>query len=151
MELAERYVETFDLAGRCGLYLTYYGLGDRRERGMELVRLRGLYRASGLPQEGDELPDHLPVMLEFAAHAPDDRGERILREHRPALELIRAALHERESPWAAVLDALAELLGTPSALDRARAVRLAAEGPPGERVGLEPFAPPEAMPERGVR
>jgi nitrate reductase delta subunit len=146
LELQQAYVTTFDLARRSGLYLAYYALGDRRERGQALVRLRGLYRACGLPQEGDELPDHLAVMLEFAAHAPERRGEALLREHRAALELIRAGLHDGGSPWADVLDAVADLLGAPAAVDRARAVRLAAQGPPGELVGLEPFAPPEVMP-----
>ncbi len=151
LELAQHYVQTFDLNRRCGLYLTFYGLGDRRERGRALLRLRKLYRAAGLPQDGSELPDYLPLMLEFAAHAPDRRGERLLHEQRPALELIRAALHEQGSPYAHVLDALAHLLGVPAQIDRARAARLAAQGPPGELVGLEPFAPPEVMPEEAMR
>jgi nitrate reductase molybdenum cofactor assembly chaperone NarJ/NarW len=151
LEQAQRYVETFDLKRRCSLYLTFYGLGDRRERGRALLRLRKLYRAAGLPQDGSELPDYLPLMLEFAAHAPGRRGERVLREQRPALELLRAALHEERSPYAHLLDAVAHLLGSPAAIDRARAARLAAAGPPGERVGLEPFAPPEVMPDEVMR
>ena len=151
LELAQHYVETFDLKRRCGLYLTFYGLGDRRERGQALLRLRRLYRAAGLPQDGFELPDYLPLMLEFVAHAPDRRGERLLREQRPALELLRAALHDERSPYAHLLDALAHLLGAPASVDRARAARLAAQGPPGELVGLEPFAPPEVMPDEIMR
>lgn len=151
LEVAQHYVQTFDLKRRCGLYLTFYGLGDKRERGQALLRLRKLYRAAGLPQEGSELPDYLPLMLEFAAHAPDRRGERLLREQRPALELIRSALHEEHSPYAHLLDALAHLLGAPAQVDRARAARLAAQGPPGELVGLEPFAPPEVMPAEVLR
>lgn len=146
LEMAQHYVETFDLKRRCSLYLTFYGLGDRRERGQALLRLRELYRAAGLPQQGSELPDYLPLMLEFAAHAPDGRGEHLLREQRPALELLRAALHDEHSPYAHLLDALAALLGAPGSMDRARAARLAVQGPPGELVGLEPFAPPEVMP-----
>ena len=53
-------MQTFDLKRRCGLYLTFYGLGDRRERGQALLRLRKLYRAAELPQDGSELPDYLP-------------------------------------------------------------------------------------------
>jgi nitrate reductase molybdenum cofactor assembly chaperone NarJ/NarW len=147
----ECVVQTFDLKRRCGLYLTFYGLGDKRERGQALLRLRKLYRAAGLPQDGSELPDYLPLMLEFAAHAPDRRGERLLREQRPALELIRSALHDEHSPYAQLLDALAHLLGAPAQIDRARAARLAAQGPPGELVGLEPFAPLEVMPEQAMR
>ena len=149
--VAQHYVSTFDLEKRCGLYLTFYGEGDRRERGMALLRLRKLYRAAGLPQGDGELPDYLPVMLEFAADAPSGRGELVLREHRAALELVRLALRERESPYADVLDAICLSLGELSMAERARAVALAASGPPQELVGLEPFAPPEVMPGGGAR
>ena len=145
-DLARHYVQIFDLTHRCGLYLTYYALGDKRERGQALVSLRTLYRECGLPEEGDELPDYLPVVLEFAAHAPGREGEQVLRDNRPALELIRIGLHEEGSPYAGVLDALGEMLGAPAAVDRAHVARLAAQGPPRELVGLEPFAPPEVMP-----
>jgi nitrate reductase molybdenum cofactor assembly chaperone NarJ/NarW len=151
LALEQGYVATFDLDKRCGLYLTFYGEGDRRDRGMALLRLRQLYRAAGFPQEGRELPDFLPVMLEFASCADGGRGELVLREHRAALELVRLALRERESPYAEVLDAVCLTLGEPSAADRARAIKLAAGGPPSELVGLEPFAPPEVMPGTGAR
>ena len=146
LAVAQHYVETLDLHKRCGLYLTFYDEGDRRERGMALLRLRKLYRAAGLPQEGGELPDYLPVMLEFAADAPQGRGEVILREHRAALELVRISLRECGSPYAQVLEAVCLTLGQAPAADRVRAARLAASGPPQELVGLEPFGPPEAMP-----
>jgi nitrate reductase delta subunit len=146
LALEQHYVATFDLDKRCGLYLTFYGEGDRRQRGTALLRLKRLYRAAGLPLEGSELPDFLPVMLEFAATAPDRRGEIVLREHRAALELLRRSLHERGTPYAHVVDAVCLTLGEASAADRARAIKLAATGPPQELVGLEPFAPPELMP-----
>ena len=59
-------------------------------------------------------------MLEFAAAAPDGRGELVLREHRAALELVRLSLRDRGSPYADVLDAVCLTLGEPSAADRAR-------------------------------
>ena len=146
LALQQHYVETFDLDKRCGLYLTFYGDGERRERGQSLLRLKRMYRAAGLPLEGTELPDYLPVMLEFAATAPSGRGQVVLREHRAALELVRVSLRDRGTPYADVIDAVSHTLGEISAADRARAVKLAASGPPQERVGLEPFAPPEVMP-----
>ena len=151
LALQQYYVATFDLEKRCGLYLTFYGEGDRRERGMALLRLRKLYRAAGLPQQDGELPDFLPVMLEFASCAPAGRGEVVLREHRAALELVRASLHDRGSPYADVVDAVSAALGEPSAAEVARAIKLAAGGPPSELVGLEPFAPPEVMPSTEAR
>jgi nitrate reductase delta subunit len=144
--LAARYVETFDLRRRASLHLTYYAHGDTRERGMALLRLKKLYRVAGLPLDCDEPPDHLTVMLAFAALAPPGHGEALLGEHRPALELLRLSLHDLGSPYAHVLDAVAACLSALGIHDRAEVARLAREGPPDEAVGLEPYGPPEAMP-----
>jgi nitrate reductase molybdenum cofactor assembly chaperone NarJ/NarW len=146
-ELAGRYVETFDLRRRATLELTYYAHGDTRERGMALLRLKKLYRAAGLPMESPELPDHLTVMLAFAALAGEGRGEALLTLHRPAIELLRLSPHDLDSPYAHVLDAVAALLPALSVSERSEVARLAKEGPPEEAVGLEPYGPPEAMPE----
>jgi nitrate reductase delta subunit len=140
------YVETFDLRRRASLHLTYYAHGDTRGRGMALLRLKKLYRAAGLPMDSTELPDHLVVMLAFAALAEPGYGEAVLVEHRPALELLRLSLHDLSSPYAHVLDAVAACLPELTVSDRADVARLVREGPPEESVGLEPFAPAEVMP-----
>ena len=145
-ELERRYVETFDLRRRSGLYLSYYVHGDTRRRGMALLRLKRLYAAAGLEPTSGELPDYLPLMLEFAALAPAGSGETLLREYRPSLELLRASLRDADSPYADVLDALCRGLPRLSALEREHVRRLAEDGPPDEQVGLQPFAPPEVMP-----
>ena len=142
----ERYVATFDLRRQVTPYLTYYEHGDTRRRGVALLRLKRLYREAGLPVTDGELPDHLAVILAFASLAPDGYGEEILSEHRPALELLRGALHQVDNPYAHILDALVAGLPSLRGEDRESLVRLAAEGPPQEAVGLEPFAPPEVMP-----
>jgi nitrate reductase delta subunit len=144
--LAARYVETFDLRRRATLELTYYAHGDTRERGMALLRLKKLYRAAGLPMAGSELPDHLTVMLAFAALAPEGFGEALLAEHRPAIELLRLSLHDLGNVYAHVLDAVAALLPALTVSERSEVARLAHDGPPDEAVGLEPYGPPEAMP-----
>jgi nitrate reductase molybdenum cofactor assembly chaperone NarJ/NarW len=151
LELAREYVKTFDLGKRSALYLTFHALGDRRDRGMALLRLKRLYRAAGLPLGDDELPDFLPVMLEFASAAAPGHGELVLREQRAPLELIRLSLHDQRSPYAPVLDAVCEQIGGMSARERVSLDRLLAAGPPQELVGLEPFAPPEVMPIGGRR
>ena len=143
---AEHYVATFDLRRRASLNLTYYAHGDTRERGMALLRLKKLYRLAGLPMDSAELPDHLTVMLAFAALAGDGQGAALLAEHRPAIELLRLSLHDLGSPYAHVLDAVAALLPALTVSERAEIARLAREGPPEEAVGLEPYGPPEAMP-----
>lgn len=146
VELERRYVETFDLRRRSGLYVSYYVHGDTRKRGMALLRLKRLYAAAGLEPTGGELPDYLPLMLEFAALAPVGAGETLLREYRPSLELLRASLREAESPYADLLDVLCRGLPRLTAVEREHVRRLAEDGPPDEQVGLQPFAPPEVMP-----
>lgn len=145
-ELEREYVEAFDFDRRASLHLTYHVHGDRRQRGLALLRLKETYRAQGLEPPATELPDYLPAMLEFAALAPAGSGERLLEEHRVAIELLRAALRERGSRFATLLDAVVAGLGRLGSGKLARIRRLAAEGPPHEEVGLEPFAPPEVMP-----
>lgn len=144
--LAARYVETFDLRRRATLELTYYAHGDTRERGMALLRLKKLYRAAGLPLESAELPDHLTVILAFAALAPDGHGVAVLSQHRAGLELLRLSLHDLGSPYGHVLDAVVAPLPALSVKERSDVARLAHDGPPDEAVGLEPYGPPEAMP-----
>jgi nitrate reductase molybdenum cofactor assembly chaperone NarJ/NarW len=138
------YVATFDLQRRCCLYLTYYSHGDTRKRGMALLRFTHAYRTGGLELAGDELPDHLAVLCEFTARDPD-AGLALLNEHRAAIELLRIALAEAESPYVDVVDALRAALPEPAPRDLAKALELARSGPPAEEVGLEPFAPPESL------
>lgn len=151
LDIARHYVQVFDLGKRSALYLTFYSLGDRRDRGLALLRLKKLYRTAGLPLEGSELPDYLPIVLEFASAAPAAQGDLVLAEHRAAIELIRLSLSDQQSPYADVLDAVCAQLGGLSATERLSLDQLIAQGPPQELVGLEPFAPPEVMPTTGAR
>lgn len=151
LALEQHYVQTFDLDRHCGLYLTFYTDGDKRQRGAALLRLKRLYRAAGLPLSDGELPDFLPAMLEFAATAPSGQGTIVLREHRPSLELLRTSLHDRDTPYALVADGICLALGRASGAERTRADELAAAGPPGELVGLSPFTPGDVAPTEARR
>ncbi|MGX1541995.1 nitrate reductase molybdenum cofactor assembly chaperone [Streptomyces adustus] len=137
--LERHYVEMFDLRRRSSLHLTYYLHGDTRRRGMALLTLNQRYRAAGWDIDGGELPDHLPVVLEFAALAGPGSGEAPLRQHRRGLELIHRALTDADSPYRHVLAALLSLLPPATEADRAAVARLAAEGPPNEEVGLDAY------------
>jgi nitrate reductase delta subunit len=145
-ELAADYVATFDTRRRCCLYLTYYAHGDTRKRGMALLSFKQAYRAAGLELTDDELPDHLAVVLEFGATADQEGGYTLLTDNRAGLELLRLALHDAGSPWGAVLDAVSATLPVLRGDEREAARRLAAQGPPAEEDGLQPFGPPEFMP-----
>ena len=136
------YVEVLDQKRRCCLYLTWWTEGETRRRGLALARLKEVYRSRGFELVSAELPDFLPVVLEFAAGADVELGLGVLQENRAGLELLRLALTETGSPHADVVTAVCALLPGPSPMDEAAARALARTGPPTEEVGLamEPFA-----------
>ncbi|MFF4547706.1 nitrate reductase molybdenum cofactor assembly chaperone [Streptomyces sp. NPDC001406] len=144
--LERHYVETFDLRRKSGLYLTYYLHGDTRRRGMALLAMAQRYRAAGWDTDGGELPDHLPVALEFAALCGPGPGEAPLRQHRRGLELIHRALTDMDSPYRHVLAALLSLLPPATEADLKAVAELAAQGPPNEDVGLDPYGSGEFAP-----
>lgn len=135
----QEYVSTFDMRRRATLYLTYWSAGDTRNRGQEIHRFLEIYRESGVEPPQDESPDHLTVVLEFAAQVDPDAGRALLGENRAGLELVRSTLREAGSPYAGVIDAICESLGPMRDSEIERAKRLAQAGPPKEAVGLEPF------------
>jgi nitrate reductase delta subunit len=142
-DVAQHYVETFDLRRRCALYLTYYRYGDTRNRGMAMVIFKAAYRDAGFVPCEDELPDYLPMVLDFAALCP--RGERLLRAHRADLELLRRALTQAGTPYADVVSAVAVQLPKLGRREIGQVIKAWESGPPREEVGLEPFAPPEYL------
>jgi nitrate reductase delta subunit len=134
-----QYVEILDQKRRCCLYLTWWTEGETRRRGLALARLKEVYRSRGFELVSTELPDFLPVVLEFAAGADVELGLAVLQENRAGLELLRLALVETGSPYGDVVTAVCALLPGPSPQDEAAARALATTGPPVEEVGLAPF------------
>jgi nitrate reductase delta subunit len=153
-ELEERYVAVLDRKRKCCLYLTWWTDGETRRRGLSLARLKQVYRSRGVELLPGELPDFLPVVLEFAATTDLELGLQVLQEHRAGLELLRLALLEARTPYVAAVEAVCALLPGVSPADEAAARALARSGPPGELVGLDgaaaqlPFVPLESL---GVR
>jgi nitrate reductase delta subunit len=90
--------------------------------------------------DDSELPDHLCVVLEYAATIDQRLGRRLLLDHRAGLEILRLSLRESASMWAGAVDAVCATLPPLSGDERSAVRRLAAEGPPEEEVGLAPFA-----------
>lgn len=141
-ELQQHYVAAFDLNRRHALHLSYWTDGDTRRRGEALLAFKARYRASGfLVNTRGELPDHLPLVLEYAAVADPNDGPILLQEYRPSLELLRLALLEDEPTYAGVVAAVCETLPGASPSDRMAAHRMAAAGPPREEVGLDAYDP----------
>lgn len=135
------YIDVFDLSRKHTLYLSYWTDGDTRRRGSVLGEFKQLYRDSGfLVDLNGELPDHLPIVLEFSALADPQRGVEVLNSYRASLELIRFSLLERGSPYASALSAVCATLPGPSPQDKAEAMALHTPAPT-ETVGLEPYDP----------
>lgn len=145
-ELQADYVETFDTRRRCNLFLTYFAHGDTRKRGMALLRFKQTYLRAGFELDDAELPDHLCVVLEFAATVDRGLGRDLILDHRAGLELLRLSLRDLGSPWASLIDAVTATLPPLRGDERDAVRRLAAEGPPEEEVGLAPFANPQFSP-----
>jgi len=134
----EHYVAVFDRTRKACLYLSYYLNGDTRRRGMALVGFKELYRADGWDVSDEELPDFLPVVLEFGAVGDLDLMVQLLDAHRAGLELLAKVLRQLQSVYARAAEAvLATLPHDAGAVESA--LVLAAQGPPVELVGLEPF------------
>ena len=139
--LQQEYVDTFDVTRKCSLHLTYFTSGDTRRRGVALVEFKQAYRRAGLEFDTDaELPDHLCVVLEFGAVQDWATAWHLLTRHRVGIEVLRAGLAQRGSPWLPAVEALRSTLPELAGDDQEALLRLVAEGPPHEDVGLEPYA-----------
>ncbi|KKB73094.1 MULTISPECIES: nitrate reductase molybdenum cofactor assembly chaperone [Bacillus] len=105
-ELIETYVYTFDFGKKTNLYVTYFNSGEQRERGIELLQLKDLYQQSGFQPTDKELPDYLPLMLEFAAVAELHKAKDVFQKYVSNLEELKSQLLENESIYAPLLDGL---------------------------------------------
>ena len=122
-EAESHYVETFDRGRATSLHLFEHVHGDSRERGPALVDLQHTYERAGLRfVASGELPDHLPVVLEFASTQPEAVARAFLGEMAHILTALFSALRERGSPYASVVAAVLELAG-----HRVQAMPVAAE------------------------
>ncbi|MDO5499323.1 MAG: nitrate reductase molybdenum cofactor assembly chaperone [Propionibacteriaceae bacterium] len=135
-EIQAQHAQEFDYSKRHALNLTYWIDGDTRRRGESLLRYKQAYRDSGLWVDLDgELPDYLPMVLEFAVNDPE-RGRELLIASRPALELLRFALRDDELPHEGVVAAICATLPGESPTDRLSIARMQGWQPPTETVGL---------------
>ncbi|MGD1170483.1 nitrate reductase molybdenum cofactor assembly chaperone [Mycobacterium seoulense] len=139
MAAATDYVATFDMRRHCTMYLTYWTAGDTRNRGREMVEFATAYREAGVAPPRAEAPDHLAVVLEFAATVDPEAGRRLLTEHRVPIDVLRGALADAKSPYEPTVAAVCTTLPAATDQDVRRADRLAKAGPPAEAVGLQPF------------
>lgn len=109
--LEEQYVMLFDRSRTLSLNLFEHVHGESRDRGSAMVSLLETYRDGGFEPVTSELPDHLPVLLEFLATRPHSEMQETLADAAHIFEALNARLVRRESPYAAVFAALLQLSG----------------------------------------
>lgn len=110
-DLEERYVALFDRSRTLSLNLFEHVHGESRSRGGAMVDLLETYREGGFEPATSELPDHLPMLLEFLATRPTREAQDTLADAAHILEALRERLVRRESGYAAAFAALLQLAG----------------------------------------
>jgi len=150
LDLQAGYVDLFDRVRSLSLNLFEHVHGDSRDRGQAMAELVELYRARGLDVTAREMPDHLPLVLEFLSVLPEQEARGLLAETAPIIAQLAVRLSKRSSPYAAALEAVLHLAGgsamavddaapveeTPESLDRAweeAAVVFGPEGAPDQK------------------
>lgn len=106
LALQEQYVATFDSTPAHSLHLLEHIHGQARERGSALADMVERYRAHGLEIDANELPDYLPMFLEFVALLPPREARMELARFLPVIQRIKERLEQAGNPYAAVFAAL---------------------------------------------
>lgn len=110
-DLQAEYVQTFDLTPEHSLHLTHHIFGEEKSRGPALIDLTELYRSHGLAVDGNELPDYLPLILEFVHSVSEDEGTRFLADTGKVLRVLAGNLEKAASPWLSLLKIVLHLAG----------------------------------------
>jgi nitrate reductase delta subunit len=124
LENEAEYVQIFDRGRATSLHLFEHVHGDSRDRGPAMIDLAQTYEKAGLFLAPGEMPDYLPVVLEFVSTQPPKEARAFLSEMAHIFNAIFNALQQRESAYASVLGALLELSG-----ETAHAVKVAVDEP----------------------
>ena len=136
-ELQERYVDLFDRSRSLSLNLFEHVHGESRERGGAMVSLLESYREAGFEPVTSELPDHLPVLLEFLAMRPESEAQEVLQDAAHILEALRVRLEKRESAYAGVFSALLQFCGAAADKDAVAELLAQAEDDPNDLEALD--------------
>ncbi|TAN00888.1 MAG: nitrate reductase molybdenum cofactor assembly chaperone [Rhizobiaceae bacterium] len=107
----ERYVDLFDRGRALSLNLFEHLHGEGRDRGAAMVELKALYAAAGFEMATSELPDYLPVVLEYLSQRDVAEARDMLADCAHILASIARSLIARQSRYAAVLQALLAVAG----------------------------------------
>lgn len=106
-----RFGELFDRGRKVSLYIFEHVYGESRDRGPAMIELKNVYREHGLECDGRELPDYLPIVLEFCAELPEEQARQWLEETIHVLQRICVRLQQRDPDYASAFVALLRLIG----------------------------------------
>jgi nitrate reductase delta subunit len=109
----ERYVELFDRGRATSLYLFEHVHGDARDRGNAMVELRTIYERAGFRLTANELPDYLPVLLEYLSCRDMADAREMLSDCAHVLRSVGEALLARGSPYNSVFQTLLNIVKEP--------------------------------------
>lgn len=118
LDAQSAYSELFDRGRATSLLLFEHVHGESRDRGQAMVDLLNQYEQHGLLLDSRELPDHLPLYLEYLAQLPESEAIGGLQDIAPILALLCARLQQRESRYAVLFEQLLKLAN--SAVDEAK-------------------------------
>jgi nitrate reductase delta subunit len=105
-DLQERYGLLFDRSKTLALHLFEHVHGESRDRGQAMVDLKAMYENAGLIITANELPDYVPLLLEFLSTRPIAEARQLLGQTAHILAALAERLGRRESSYKAVFDAL---------------------------------------------
>lgn len=111
MDIQEEYCAQFDRGRSLSLLLFEHVHGESRDRGQAMVDLMDVYHRNGFEISVRELPDYIPLYLEFLAQRPEEEAREGLADVGHILGMLSARLQERESPYHILFDALLYLSG----------------------------------------
>lgn len=111
LDSQERYVGLFDRSRAVSLHLFEHVHGESRDRGQAMVDLRDRYEAQGLEIAAKELPDYLPLFLEYLSVLPSAQAAEELAQPGVILSALADRLEEKGTPYAAPMRILADLAG----------------------------------------
>ncbi|HWE75660.1 MAG TPA: nitrate reductase molybdenum cofactor assembly chaperone [Stellaceae bacterium] len=114
LDAQERYVALFDRNRSLSLHLYEHVHGESRDRGQAMVELTAVYRLHGIEIGAAELPDYLPLFLEFLSLLPLKAASSLLSDAVHVIAALRARLEERDSPYAAIMGAVEALAAKPA-------------------------------------
>ncbi|RUM49101.1 MAG: nitrate reductase molybdenum cofactor assembly chaperone [Hydrogenothermus sp.] len=109
-EIQQEYVKSFDLNEKSTLYLTYHKFKDDPKRGNYLSRLVEYYREKGFEFVNNELPDFLPVVLEFVSYIDEETGKKVLQAFSKELNQIYEGLIKTDSKFTPLIEFILETI-----------------------------------------